>query len=85
MYKRTKEFSQNASIQIKNADLNQHVFIQGATAFPSHDNYRNPIGYYHMVKEVDAHEVASLFEVLFQRIIILARMDISARVIVGEG
>ncbi len=40
-----------------------------------------PIAYNHMVEEVDAHEVTSLFEGLGQRIVKLARMDVSARVV----
>ena len=38
-----------------------------------------------MVEEVDAHKVASLFEGLCQCIVKLARMDISARVVVDES
>lgn len=43
------------------------------------------VAYNHMVEEVDAHKVASLFEGLCQCIVKLARMDISARVVVDEG
>ncbi len=41
-----------------------------------------PVAYNHMVEEVDAHKVASLFEGLCQCVVKLARMDISARVVV---
>jgi hypothetical protein len=41
-----------------------------------------PITYNHMVEEVDAHKVASLFEGLCQCVVKFARMDISARVVV---
>ena len=40
------------------------------------------VAYNHMVEEMDAHEVASLFEGLCQCIVKLARVDISARVVV---
>ena len=43
------------------------------------------IAYYHMVEEMDAHEVTSLFEGLGQCIVKLARVDVSARVVVGKG
>ena len=43
------------------------------------------VAYNHMVEEVDAHKVASLFEGLCQCIVKLARVDISARVVVDEG
>ena len=43
------------------------------------------VAYNHMVEEVDSHKVASLFEGLGQSIVKLARMNISARVVVDEG
>ena len=43
------------------------------------------VAYNHMVEEVDAHKVASLFEGLGQSIVKLARMDVSARVVVDES
>jgi len=44
-----------------------------------------PIAYNHMVKEVDSHKFACLFEGLCQCVVKLARMDVSARVVVNEG
>ena len=43
------------------------------------------VAYNHMVEEMDAHEVASLFEGLGQCVVKLARMDVSARVVVGQS
>ena len=44
-----------------------------------------PITYNHMVEKMDAHEVTCLFEGLGQSIIKLARMDVSAWMVVDES
>ena len=46
---------------------------------------KKTITYNHMVEEVDTHEVTSLFEGLGQSIVKLARMEVSARMVMDEA